>query len=88
MVYVLLSVNIGFIVIVPFIAVCSWFVMTVPFASVIVISMLPVAFSLTSAPTSIIPVSEINAVIVKSVVLFSTFNVSFLTALKWLLSPS
>ena len=82
MVYVLFSTNIGFRVTVPLIAVCCVVWIVVPFASVIVIVMFPVAFSLTNAVISIIPVSETNESILSSVVLFSTFNVSFLTALK------
>ena len=82
MVYVLFSTNIGSRVTVPLIAVCCVVWIVVPFASVIVIVMFPVAFSLTNAPISIIPVSETNESILSSVMLFSTFNVSFLTALK------
>ena len=82
MVYVLFSTNIGSRMTVPLIAVCCVVWIVVPFALVIVIVMFPVAFSLTNASISIIPVSETNESILSSVVLFSTFNVSFLTALK------
>ena len=70
MVYVLFSTNIGSRMTVPLIAVCCVVWIVVPFASVIVIVMFPVAFSLTNASISIIPVSETSMLIVSSVVFF------------------